>query len=129
MVDETTEPLLFDAPVQVPVNVSVNGARVVASGFVLAKSSHKIDLEISDLRYEIVFDDTAKDQGARNENLGDKKLRIVLEKFNNSLGTSLSFVSIGSIMGEPLRLSLYVEAVGNDIKAVSYTVYLGGSLE
>ena len=85
-----------------------------------------LTIGIADLTYEIVFEDKADTHNVQMEKTGDKSMRIRLFQFNNALGTSIHFVRIGDVVNKPLWLSLYVEAVGEDVRVVSYTVYWGG---
>ena len=114
-----------------PINtrVSVADSDVIKSGTVITQADLGLKIHVHDLIYEIVFDDDAEKQAAALERVSEQHIRIRLSKFTNSLGTSLRFLKIGTAENSDLTLSLFVEAIGKEVKVVSFTLYLGGNLE
>ena len=128
MQDDSEDPKLVALPSRIPVAVSVDGAEVIASGTVIARPTQQPVIKIADLSYRLAFEDTKKEHAVRLEQSAEKELTIFLVGFSNPLGTSANFLGVGTVMGQPLRLSLYVEAIDSKVKVISYTAYLGGDI-
>jgi len=110
------------------VALSVNGAKMISSGVVVARPKWTIDLAIADLKFLIRFDDEAPEGPKLSLDRPDEKsLTITLKKFTNSLGTAIGPIDIAIVADKKIWLALYVEALP-DIKALSYSIYWGGDL-
>ena len=129
MVDKAQQSPPIGPAIAAQTKVSVADSEVIGSGVVVTKRDIGLTISPAGLTYEIVFEDEAEQHNIVAEKTGEKSVRLRLIKFDNPLGTSVHFFHIGDVAGTSLWLSLYVEAVGEEVRIVSYTVYLGGNLD
>ncbi|MBS0383956.1 MAG: hypothetical protein JSS00_01245 [Proteobacteria bacterium] len=112
--------------IAIPTNVRVDDQTVITSGFALMTSDNTLTIEFGGLRLEFVFSDNADtEMSLEHEQINEKAIRIRLKNFKNALGSSVGPTRIGTLNGRALSLGLYVTAVGDIQKAVSYCLTLG----
>lgn len=109
------------------VRAVLHGREIIGSGTAVVRRGQEFVIQVADLNYDVVFEDDAEKTGIKPEKTGEKRLKIILRKFVNPLGTSLNEFPMGEVGGIRLWLSLFVEAPNTEIKVVSYTIYWGGT--
>ena len=129
MIDKVTVSPTSGPRTDIQVKVSVAGSEVVSSGTIVTKRQYGLTISLAGLTYEFIFEDDGDSHEIAVNKIGEKSVQFRLIKFDNVLGTSVNFIKVGEVAGSPLWLSLYVEAVGDDIRVVSYTLYLGGNFD
>ena len=109
------------------VSIKIDDAEVLDSGVLIVRAFHKIALTIAMLPYEITF--TTVPGAPQSVLTGNDGVRstINIQNFDNALGTSMNATRIATVEGKPVWLSLFVEAIGADVKILSYTLAWEGS--
>lgn len=86
-------------------------------------ATERLTLRVSNLSFVLVFRDDGDAHGVSFEDASETGGVIVLHNFKNVLGTSLNRTTIATVHGRPVTIALFVEAVGDAPRVLSYTLY------
>ncbi|MDG1416265.1 MAG: hypothetical protein P8P99_00530 [Maricaulis sp.] len=114
------------------VQVQIDDMLVVSSGTVVVKDDWPCTISFgpsaNPLVYSIKFFHDSNAQGGETVNIRQSKDNarhgtLELTNWNNSMGTNLGPIQIGTLEGREIWLSLYVIGMTEKLKVLHYTVY------
>lgn len=113
-----------------PVSVYLGDSELIDSGTVVIKPNVPFQIQIANLIYKVRFESPGPENEPRISyaDQHDNGYTIVLQNFDNPLGTSLNPIEVGTVSGKKVFVSMWATAPSGrgSVHVLSYAVYWGG---
>lgn len=105
------------------ISTYVNGLKLEHSNTIIVYKKQSVILSLNhNYKIKISFNDDEEKEQNISFNVAEKGLELVLNNFQNALGTSSSQpIEFGAINGKSLYISVSVQAI-NDVKILHYDI-------